>query len=77
MDIITWEVYEPYMQPPKNWLTVEETAEVLSVHTNTVFRAIQRGELQAEKIGRGYRIRPAWIEDYKKSKRIRKEEWAA
>lgn len=39
-------------------LTIKEAAEVWSVSPKTVWRMIQRKELEAEKVGRQWRIRP-------------------
>lgn len=38
--------------------TVEEVAKELGVHWQTVLNCIKRGELEAVKMGRGYRISP-------------------
>jgi len=38
--------------------TVEEAAKELGVHWQTVLNCIKRGELEAVKMGRGYRIAP-------------------
>ena len=50
-------------------LTVEEVAELLNVHTITVQRAIQKGDLIAAKIGRVYRISPEDLQAYIDSKK--------
>lgn len=40
------------MQDDKHFYTVEEAARRLRVHTSTVYRALDRGELRGLKIGR-------------------------
>ena len=41
---------------PKTTFTLAEAAALLSCHPETLRRAIREGELQAAKLGRGYRI---------------------
>lgn len=38
-------------------MTVQELARYLRVHTMTVYRLIQRGDLPAARVGRGWRFR--------------------
>jgi len=40
------------------FLTVEEVAEKLQVHWQTILTYIKSGKLRAVKLGRGYRIDP-------------------
>jgi excisionase family DNA binding protein len=51
---------------PREWLTVQQVADVLQVHEETVRRWIREGELPVLDLGRkaGYRIRPADLEAY-------------
>lgn len=42
-------------------LSVEEAARVMGVHTRTILRMIDRGELEASKVGRVWRIAPGAI----------------
>lgn len=42
--------------PVKTTFTLAEAAELLSCHRETLRRAIRKGELQAAKLGRGFRI---------------------
>ena len=44
------------MPPGKTTFTLAEAAELLSCHRETLRRAIRNGELQAAKLGRGFRI---------------------
>jgi excisionase family DNA binding protein len=43
-------------------MTVEEVARYLRVHTMTVYRLIQRGELPAVRVGRSWRFRKDQID---------------
>lgn len=47
------------MNTPRNqYHTVEQVASLLQVHWQSVLNYIKRGDLEAIKIGRGYRISP-------------------
>lgn len=48
----------------KEFYTVEEVSERLQVHWQSVLNAIKRGELEAVKLGRGYRITEQAILDF-------------
>lgn len=50
-----------------NSLTPEEVAELLRIKKNTVYEMIKRGDLQAYRIGRKYRIEKSAVEAYKNS----------
>ncbi|WP_027186730.1 helix-turn-helix domain-containing protein [Desulfovibrio cuneatus] len=43
-------------------LSVAETAEFLGLSTKTIFRWIERGDIQATKLGKVYRIQRAEID---------------
>ena len=43
-------------EKPKKYYSVPEVAEKLEVHWQSVHNFIKRGELEALKLGRGYRI---------------------
>jgi excisionase family DNA binding protein len=45
-------------------LTVREVAASLRVSTMTVYRLIKAGELRSTRVGKGYRIRTADLEEY-------------
>jgi excisionase family DNA binding protein len=45
-------------------LTVQEVAEKLKVHENTVYRYIQEGKLKTVRAGDLYRIRVSDLEDF-------------
>lgn len=63
---------------PEQQLTVEEVAEELRVHPETVRQWIRGGELDAFDTGRGYRISRADLDDFvqrrKTSRRHKKKE---
>jgi excisionase family DNA binding protein len=52
----------------KNVFTVEEVAELLGVHPETIRRAIKRKELKAAKIGKAWCISKLDLEGYYQSK---------
>jgi len=52
----------------KNVFTVEEVAELLGVHPETIRRAIKRKELKAAKIGKAWCISKLDLEDYYQNK---------
>ncbi|AUN38633.1 hypothetical protein ASU32_00255 [Tsukamurella tyrosinosolvens] len=45
-------------------LTAPEAAEAMRVHLQTVQALIRRGELRAARVGRVYRIRKSWLDEY-------------
>jgi excisionase family DNA binding protein len=55
------------MQRAPAIMTVQELARYLRVHTMTVYRLIQRGDLPAARVGRGWRFRKdqvdRWLDD--------------
>ena len=63
---------------PEKQLTVEEVAEELRVHRETVRQWIREGELDAFDTGRGYRISRKDLDDFiqkrKTGKRRKKSE---
>lgn len=50
------------------YLTVEQVAAYLQVHWQSVLNFIKRGELEAVKLGRGYRISQKSLEEFIASK---------
>lgn len=54
-------------------LTVAEVADRLRVSTMTVYRLIQREELQALRIGRSYRIEQAALTAFLQSDEVRED----
>lgn len=53
-------------------LTPEEVAEILKIAKNTVYELIKRGELNAYKVGKKFRIDLKDIEEYKNSTKRKK-----
>lgn len=51
--------------------TLDQVAEWLGFHRNTVRKWIQSGELIASQLGKGYRIRQADLDDFMRRKQIR------
>lgn len=45
-------------------LTAPEAAEAMRVHLQTVQALIRRGELRAARVGRVYRIKREWLDQY-------------
>ena len=45
-------------------VTIEELAERLQVHVRTIQRIVKRKELRAIRIGRQWRFRREWVEDW-------------
>ena len=45
-------------------LTTEDAARVLHLHVGTVQRLARDGVIRAAKIGRQYRMRRSWLEEY-------------
>ena len=45
-------------------LTVQDIAERLGVHENTVYKRIRLGELHGSKVGRVYRVDPRDLDAY-------------
>lgn len=53
-----------------NFLTVEQVAEALQVHWQTVLNYIKSGKLEALKLGKGYRISREALEKFIKQNSI-------
>jgi excisionase family DNA binding protein len=51
---------------PKTWLTVADGADYSGVCTDTIYTAVERGELRHVRIGgrRSIRMRTEWIDDW-------------
>ncbi len=52
------------MDKSKQTFTIEEAAELLSCHAETVRREIRNGRLKAAKVGRDYRISRLQLSEY-------------
>lgn len=47
-----------------SFLTVEEVADLLQVHWQTVLNYIKNGKLKALKLGKGYRIHKSELDQF-------------
>lgn len=63
MELALMTKYENWDEVPLV-LSVQQVADVLSVHLNTVKRLIARGELKAFKVGRALRIDKVDLRQY-------------
>ena len=52
------------MLPKREFITVEELADMLKVSHRTVQRLVKRKELPAIRIGRQWRFRKEWIDEW-------------
>jgi excisionase family DNA binding protein len=50
----------------RTWLKVTEAAEYAGVSRDTIYTAVERGELRHIRIGgrRSIRLKPAWIDEW-------------
>lgn len=46
------------------WLLTDEAAEYMRMHRDTVYKLLQRGELRGVKVGKHWRTRSDWCNDY-------------
>jgi excisionase family DNA binding protein len=58
------------MQRAPAIMTVQELARYLRVHVMTVYRMIQRGDLPAARVGRGWRFRRDQVDRWLKGREI-------
>ena len=58
------------MTTKKRTFTVDEVAHILDVNDRTIYRKIERGELEAVKPGRSYTITRTQLRDYLGSEEI-------
>ena len=56
----------------KEYYTVEELSEKLQVHWQTILNYIRSGELEAVKLGKGYRISKEAFDDFIDTRTTRK-----
>jgi excisionase family DNA binding protein len=45
------------------WLTVDDAAEKLQLHRNSIYEACRLGKMRHVRIGRKIRIKEEWLED--------------
>lgn len=58
----------------EKYLTVTEVAKRLQVHWQSVLTYIKNGELEAVKLGRGYRISEKAIEEFVKKRTTKRKD---
>jgi len=61
------------MKNSDNLLTPEQVAKILQVHVLTVYSYIRRGNLDAVRLGRSYRIIPEDLALFIESNRVKKQ----
>ena len=61
------------MKNNPEFVTVEELAETLKVHPRTIQRIIQRKEMPAIRIGRQWRFRREWVEEWLQANTIERK----
>lgn len=54
-------------------MTAEELADILKVSPRTIQRIVKRKELPAVRIGRQWRFRSEWVEDWLEKQTIHSE----
>lgn len=47
-------------------MTIEEVAEYLKVHSQTVYKMVREGQIKAVKVGRGWRVHKETLDNYLK-----------
>jgi excisionase family DNA binding protein len=62
----------------RTWLKVTEAAEYAGVSRDTIYTAVERGELRHIRIGgrRSIRLKPAWIDEWLE-RHARDPQWRA
>jgi excisionase family DNA binding protein len=56
---------------------VEQAAQYLGVHSRTIIREINRGNLEAYKIGKGFKVKRAELDRYLETHKVKSESHAA
>ncbi|MCZ9297005.1 helix-turn-helix domain-containing protein [Corynebacterium yonathiae] len=46
------------------WLLADEAAEYMRMDRDTVYKYLQRGELEGRKVGRKWRVRRDWCDAF-------------
>jgi excisionase family DNA binding protein len=54
-------------RPTEQFLTIEQVMQRLQVARVTAWRLIRNGKLRAIKVGRVYRVKEEWLQEYIKS----------
>ncbi|MFP4381092.1 MAG: helix-turn-helix domain-containing protein [Candidatus Sumerlaeia bacterium] len=58
----------------REFITVDELAKQLKVHPRTIQRIVERKELRAIRIGRQWRFRKEWVEEWLESNTVNGDE---
>lgn len=48
----------------RDLLTLEQVADLCQVNQKTIYRLALRGELKSTKVGRQWRFKRVWVDDY-------------
>ncbi len=57
----------------EEFVTIEELAERLKISVRTVQRIVERKEISAIRIGRQWRFRKEWVDEWLETKTVNKE----
>ena len=52
------------MENDDRYYTVDEIADLLGVCSRTIYNAIRAGRLKAKRLGRLWRLKRAWVEQF-------------
>ncbi|NQU42392.1 helix-turn-helix domain-containing protein [bacterium] len=61
----------------EDFLTVEEMAEMLKVNPRTIQRLVNRKELPAVRVGKQWRFRREWVEEWLDKQTVNREKRSA
>jgi len=61
------------MKNTSNLLTPEQVSKILQVHVLTIYSYIRRGELEAIRLGRSYRVTPQDLALFIEANRVKKQ----
>lgn len=56
---------------PQEWLTVDQSAQLLQLNPMTILRWIKAGKLPASKIGKSYRIAMTEVTKYLNDRKVK------
>ena len=66
-------IYKQILMENNSFLTVEQVAEALQVHWQTVLNYIKSGKLEALRLGKGYRISQESLNEFVKQNSISRD----
>ena len=70
---ITWKVRVLFMTEKTEWMSVEQVAQDLGVHPDTIRLYIREGTLPAVQLKRSYRINRKDLEDFLKRRYVNQD----